>query len=43
MANPRYLPLLAHYATDRNTSPEVRVVAQEAMEQLRLSLSPATV
>jgi len=42
LANPRYLPLLAHYATDRNTSSEVRLVAQEALEQLRLSLSAVT-
>ena len=39
----QYLPLLAHYATAGDASREVRLVAEEALEQLRASLEPAEV
>lgn len=43
LRDPRYLPVLAHYATDEDNPPRVQAAVNESLEQLRQSLSPATV
>ena len=40
LRDPQYLPLLAHYATAGDASRKVRLVAKEALEQLRALLEP---
>ena len=43
LRDPKYLPLLAHYATAGDASRKVRLVAKEALEQLRATLEPVEV
>ncbi|WP_420460580.1 Npt1/Npt2 family nucleotide transporter [Neolewinella sp.] len=43
LGDPQYLPLLAHYAAAGDASRKVRLVAGQALEQLRASLAPAEV
>ncbi|CAH1000150.1 hypothetical protein LEM8419_01297 [Neolewinella maritima] len=39
--DPQYLPLLAHYAVAPDSPKKIRLVAKEALEQLRATLAPA--
>lgn len=43
MREPRYLPTLAHYAAADDGNPKLRMVAHEALEQLRASIATTTV
>ena len=43
LQDPQYLPILAHYAVTADASRKVRLVAKEALEQLRAALNPVAV